>query len=73
MRSNVCQPEIGKTALAGAKHFTRASESQILLGDPEAIIGFPHDSDARAGGITQRGRIEQQASTLPIPSADAPP
>ena len=61
----------GKPGLAGAEHLAFAAQAQILLGDPEAVLGLAHHLEPRLGGRPERALVEEEAGRGARAAADA--
>ena len=48
----------------------RAAKPQILLGDPEAVIGLPHQGEPRARRLAEGIAAQQQADRVPLAPPD---
>ena len=58
--------------LARAEDFARTSQAQILFGNPEAIVGFPHQCEARPSGFAQiLAAYQETAAGAPAPAHPA--
>ena len=57
-------------ALAGAEHLAGAAQPQVLLGDPEAVLGRAQHLEPGARGGAERLAVEQQAARRPRAAAD---
>ena len=59
--------------MAGAEDFPRATEPQILLGDPKSVIGLAHQCEPGAAAFAERLATDQQTGRLcrppPYPAA----
>ena len=53
--------EARRAGLARAEHFAFAAQTQILLGDAEAVFGLAQDFEPRARDVAKRRLVEQQA------------
>ena len=50
-----------RAGLADAEHLALAAQSQILLGDAEAVLGLAQDLEPRPRRFAERALVEQQA------------
>ena len=63
--------EAGHAALPRAEHVAFAAQSQILLGDAEAVIGLAQDRKPRFRRLAERRLVEQEAGRALGAAADA--
>src|SRR5215469_4925974 len=69
--------QIGKAqrrepALSRAEHLTGASQSQILFGDAETVLGLAQDCEPLPRDVVEWCLIQQNASRRLVAAADAP-
>ena len=64
MRLDARDAEAGQAALARAEQVAFAAQSQIFLGDAEAVFGLAQDREPRLGGFAERRLVEQQAGRV---------
>src|SRR3712207_3762701 len=62
------QAELSFAGLPRAENLAGAAQPQVLLRDPEAVIGLAHQAQSGAGGLAQRIPAKQEADRPPLPS-----
>ena len=71
MSDQVRDAEGREAGLARAQHLALATQAQVLLGDPEAVLGLAHHFEPGLRGLPERTLVDEQAGRGARPAADA--